>query len=101
MFQADENGRRSTRHDIIHHYLLYDVDVDYLRINNNTMKDKHEHYGVYITHNTYTNKWHAFDRSDAHKYWNGESCKQGIGDTHKQALADYKKKTSSYLIDIV
>ena len=61
----------------------------------------HENYGVYITHNTYTNKWHAFHRSDAAKYWNGEPCKQGIGDTHKQALADYKKKTSSYLIDIL
>lgn len=52
----------------------------------------HDNYGVYITHNTYTNKWHAFHRSDASKYWNGEPCKQGIGNTHKQALADYQKK---------
>ena len=52
---------------------------------------KHENYGVYITQNTYTMKWHAFRSDDANKYWNGQHCKQGMGITPQKALSDFKK----------
>ena len=51
---------------------------------------KHENYGLYITQNTYTMKWHTFNRDDANKYWTGKDCKQGIGDTPQKALSAYK-----------
>lgn len=51
---------------------------------------KHENYGLYITQNTYTMKWHTFKREDAERYWNGKDCKQGIGDTPQKALSAYK-----------
>lgn len=51
---------------------------------------KHENYGLYITQNTYTMKWHTFKRDDAERYWNGKECKQGIGDTPQKALSAYK-----------
>ncbi len=53
--------------------------------------ENHENYGVYITQNTFTMKWHAFNREDANRYWNGKECKQGIGLTPQKALMDYKK----------
>jgi hypothetical protein len=53
---------------------------------------KHENYGVYITQNTYTMKWHAFRNEDATKYWNGEKgFKEGIGETPQKALMNFKK----------
>lgn len=58
------------------------------------MKDnqKHENYGVYITQNTYTMKWHTFNRDDADKYWNNQgNFKEGIGDTPQMALMNFKK----------
>jgi len=47
---------------------------------------------VYITHNTYTMKWHAFKREDANKYWNNEgNFKEGVGNTPQEALRNFKK----------
>jgi hypothetical protein len=40
-----------------------------------TQNQKHENYGVYITQNTYTMKWHAFRNEDAERYWTGKDCK--------------------------
>ena len=53
--------------------------------------ENHDNYGVYITQNTFTMKWHAFKREDANRYWNGKECKQGVGLTPQKALSDYKK----------
>jgi len=55
-----------------------------------TQNQKHENYGVYITQNTYTMKWHAFRNEDAERYWTGKDCKQGVGDTPQKALSAYK-----------
>jgi len=55
-----------------------------------TQNQKHENYGLYITQNTYTMKWHTFKREDAERYWTGKDCKQGIGDTPQKALSAYK-----------
>ena len=65
-----ENERRQTKSDTVHHCLLHDVDVDYLRIHNNTMtsnitkkviedliaSDKKglEEYGVTVDREDYT-----------------------------------------------
>ena len=52
----------------------------------------HENYGVYITHNTYTMKWHAFKRENANRNWNNESnFKEGVGNTQQEALRNFKK----------
>jgi hypothetical protein len=55
-----------------------------------TQNRKHENYGVYITQNTYTMKWHAFRNEDAERYWTGKDCKQGVGDTPQKALSALK-----------
>jgi hypothetical protein len=65
-----ENGRRRTKHDTIHHYLLHDMDITYLRIYNYIMtsnitkkviedliaSDKKglEEYGVTVDREDYT-----------------------------------------------
>ena len=55
-----------------------------------TQNRNHENYGVYITQNTYTMKWHAFKSEDAERYWTGKDCKQGIGGTPQKALSALK-----------
>lgn len=52
------------------------------------------YYNVVFHFNPHKQLWYCIDRDDYREYWNGETCKLGIGSNVTDAYNSYKKRNS-------